>query len=214
MVIEIDAETKAQVKETFAQLKDDVVLHLFVKDHDCLYCNDTSDLANLVADLSEKIRVETHKGELDSDAAKEMGVEYTPAIVLEGAKRYNVKFYGIPAGHEFGALIGTILDVSKGDTPLPADIVEDIASVDKPVKIMVFVTPQCPYCPQMTRLAHQAAIINPLISSQMIEALEFQDLSGKYEVFGVPKTVFNDKTSVEGLTPHEMFLEKLFEAVE
>jgi hypothetical protein len=47
----------------------------------------------------------------------------------------------------------------------------------------------------------------------MIEALEFQDLATKYAVFGVPKTIINETVSVEGLTPIEMFLDKLMEAV-
>ena len=66
----------------------------------------------------------------------------------------------------------------------------------------------------MTRLAHQAAIINPLIESEMNESLEFQKEAQKFEVFGVPKTIFNDTVTVEGLTPPEMFVEKLFDAIE
>ncbi|MHA2072309.1 MAG: thioredoxin family protein [Candidatus Thorarchaeota archaeon] len=47
----------------------------------------------------------------------------------------------------------------------------------------------------------------------MIESLEFQELAQKYEVFGVPKTIFNEDVSVEGLTPPVMFIEKLYEAI-
>jgi predicted DsbA family dithiol-disulfide isomerase len=65
----------------------------------------------------------------------------------------------------------------------------------------------------MVRLSNQAAILNPLIESDMIESLEFQELAQKYEVYGVPKTIFNDTISVEGLTPPAMFIEKLYEAV-
>jgi len=214
MVVEMDDATKEQVIELFSGIIDNVTIHLFVKDHDCLYCNDVHDMVDQVAELSEKISVVEHKGPLDSPDAKEMGVEKTPAIVLHGKKPYNVKFYGIPAGHEFAALIGSIIDVSTGTAPLPTDVIEDIASIDKPVNIKVFVTPQCPYCPNMTRLAHQAAIINPLISAEMIESLEFQEETAKYEVFGVPKTIINETTSLEGMAPVEMFIDKLFEAVD
>ena len=212
MVVEMDDETRAQVKELFGELKDNVIIHMFMKEQDCLYCNDTNDLVNLVAENSDKVSVKQHM--IGSDKAKEFGIEYAPGIALEGAKKYNLKFYGIPAGHEFGALIGSIVDVSRGEAPLAPDIIEDIASIDKPISIKVFVTPQCPYCPGMTRLAHQAAIINPLIVSEMVEALEFQELATKYEVFGVPKTIFNEDVSVEGLTPPEMFVEKLFDSIE
>jgi glutaredoxin-like protein len=214
MVVEMDDATREQVIELFSGIVDDVTVHLFVKDHDCLYCNDVTDMVNQVAELSDKISVKEHKGPLDSDDAKEMGVDKTPAIVLHSKKPYNVKFYGIPAGHEFGALIGSIIDVSTGTAPLPDDIIEDIASIDKPINIKVFVTPQCPYCPNMTRLAHQAAIINPLISSEMVESLEFQEETAKYGVFGVPKTIINETISIDGLSPVEMFVEKLFEAID
>jgi glutaredoxin-like protein len=205
MVVEMDDETRAQVEEMFTTLDSNVKIHLFIADHDCLYCNDTQDMAEMIAEISDKVDVVVHKGSLDEPEAKRLGIERTPAMVLHGKEEYKVKFYGIPAGHEFGALIGSIIDVSTGVTPLAPDIVEDIQSIDKPIKIRVFVTPQCPYCPNMTRLAHQAAILNPLISSEMIESLEFGEVAQEFEVFGVPKTVFNDSVSAEGLTPPDMF---------
>ena len=214
MVVEMDDATREQVREMFSGLVNDVKIHLFLDEHNCLYCNDVKDMVEQLAEISDKLKVIEHKGPLDSGDAKEMGVVHHPAIVLHGEKEYNIKFYGIPAGHEFGALVGSIIDVSSGTTPLPADVIEDIASIDKPINIKVFVTPQCPYCPNMTRLAHQAAIINPLISSEMIESLEFQEETAKYEVFGVPKTIINETTTIDGLSPIQMFVEKLFEAAD
>ncbi|MFW9788358.1 MAG: thioredoxin family protein [Candidatus Thorarchaeota archaeon] len=214
MVVEMDDATREQVRELFTGLVNEVKIHLFIEEKDCLYCNDVKDMVEQLADLTEKLKIVEHKGALDSDLAKEMNVQYYPAIVLHGKEKYKVKFYGIPAGHEFGALVGSIIDVSSGTSPLPPEIIEDIASIDKPVGIKVFVTPQCPYCPDMTRLAHQSAIINPLISSEMIESLEFQELTAQYGVFGVPKTIINETTTIDGLPPVDMFIEKLFEAID
>ncbi|TET15769.1 MAG: glutaredoxin, partial [Candidatus Thorarchaeota archaeon] len=183
-----------------------------VTDHDCLYCNDTPALVTQVAELSSKIEVVPQKG--DTTTMDALGVKLHPAIVLHGKREYKVRFYGIPSGHEFGALVAGIVDVSTGIPPLPPDIAEDIKAIDKPIHIRVFTTPQCPYCPGMVRLAHQAAILNPLIEADMVEALEFQDLATKYEVFGVPKSIFNETISVEGLTPPELFVEKLYEAID
>ncbi len=214
MVVEMDDATREQVREMFTGILNTVTAHLFLEERNCLYCNDVKDMVEQLAELSEKIHIVEHRGALTSDEAKEMGVEYHPAIVLHGTDKYNIKFYGIPAGHEFGALVNSIIDVSTGTAPLPPDVIEDIKAIDKPINIKVFVTPQCPYCPNMTRLAHQAAILNPLITSEMIESLEFQELTAKYEVFGVPKTVINETTMIDGLSPVEMFVEKLFEAID
>ncbi|MHA2015300.1 MAG: hypothetical protein ACTSUH_06100 [Candidatus Thorarchaeota archaeon] len=63
MVIELDDETKAQVLEIFDGLEHDVTLHVFVRDHECLYCGDTEALAESVADLSDKVSVVVHRGE-------------------------------------------------------------------------------------------------------------------------------------------------------
>jgi glutaredoxin-like protein len=224
MVVEMDDTMKDQVREMFDFLVDDVTAHLFIADHQCLYCNDTKDLIMLVAELSDKITVAEHKGPSkkpnESPAAasleisEEFGVKYTPAIVLHGSEKYKVRFYGIPAGHEFGALIGTIVDVSTGVPSLPPDVAEDIQAIDKPIYIQVFTTPQCVYCPTMVRLAHSASILNPLIQSDMIESLEFQELAAKYEVFGVPKTILNETIVLDGMAPPELFVEKLYDAVE
>ncbi len=214
MVVEMDDATKEQVIELFTGIVNDVTAHLFLEEKECLYCNDVKDMVDQLGELTDKLTVVEHKGSLDTGLAKEWGVEHHPAIVLHGKDKYNVKFYGIPAGHEFGALVGSIIDVSTGTAPLPLDVIEDIVSIDKPINIKVFVTPQCPYCPNMTRLAHQASILNPMISSEMIESLEFQELTTKYEVFGVPKTIINETTTIDGLSPVEMFVEKLFESID
>ncbi|MFQ5833428.1 MAG: thioredoxin family protein [Candidatus Thorarchaeota archaeon] len=214
MVVEIDDETKTQVMEVFEGLENDVTMHVFIEGKKCLYCQDVRDMAEQIAELSEKISVIVHEDTLGEGKAAEFGVVRVPATILHGADDYKIRFYGIAAGHEFGALIGSILDVSKGTSQLPADIIEDIKAVDKPVHIQVFTTPQCPYCPAMVRLANQAAILNPLIQSDMVESLEFRELTEKYEVFGVPKTIFNETDSIEGLTPPEIFVEKLFEATD
>ncbi len=214
MVVEIDDETKEQVMQVFEGLNHDVTLHVFIEGQKCLYCNDVRSMAEQIADLSDKISVAIHEDTLGKGKAEEFGVERVPATVVHGAEDYKIRFYGIAAGHEFGALIGTIVDVSSGTSQLPVDIVEDIRTIDKPVHIQVFTTPQCPYCPGMVRLANQAALLNPLISSDMVESLEFRELTEKYQVFGVPKTVLNEVVSVEGLTPPEMFIEKLYEAAD
>ncbi|TFF91128.1 glutaredoxin, partial [Candidatus Thorarchaeota archaeon] len=187
---------------------------VFLKDHDCLYCNDTKEVARQVGELSEKVNVAIHVSSLGDSPAKDLGVKHQPAVVVHGKEEYKIRFYGIPAGHEFGALIGTILDASTGVTPLPPDAIEDIRAIDRNVHIQTFTTPQCPYCPKMVRLAHQAAILNPLIESDMVESLEFKELAQKYEVFGVPKTVINDETFIEGMADPAAFVEKLFQAID
>jgi glutaredoxin-like protein len=213
LVVEIDEPTKQQLQQILSGLDQDVTLHLFTEGAECLFCNDTKDLVNKIAALSGKIKVEPHEG-LPKKGKSPFGIQRTPAIVMHGAKEYKVRYFGIPVGHEFGAFVTGIVDVSTGASALASDIAEDIKAIAKPVNVKVFTTPQCPYCPQMVRLTWQAAILNPLIEGEVYESLEFQDLVKRYDVYGTPKTIINEKVILEGLAPPAMFVDKLYEAVD
>jgi hypothetical protein len=43
----------------------------------------------------------------------------------------------------------------------------------------------------------------------MVEATEFPHLSNKYSVMGVPRTVINETTFIEGAAPEAMLMAKL-----
>jgi hypothetical protein len=57
------------------------------------------------------------------------------------------------------------------------------------------------------RLAHQFAMESDLVTADCIEATEFPELSGKYRVYSVPKTMINGRRSVEGALPEEFYLD-------
>ena len=65
----------------------------------------------------------------------------------------------------------------------------------------MFVTPTCPYCPPAVILAQQMAYYSPRVRADMIEATEFPPLAQKYNVYGVPRTVINEKEFIEGAVP-------------
>ena len=50
------------------------------------------------------------------------------------------------------------------------------------------------------------AYANTHITSAAIEAIEFMDLSRKYNVSGVPKTIVNDTVEILGALPEELFV--------
>jgi predicted DsbA family dithiol-disulfide isomerase len=50
------------------------------------------------------------------------------------------------------------------------------------------------------------AYANPNITSAAIEATEFMDLSRKFRVTGVPKTIVNDTVEILGALPEETFV--------
>ena len=59
------------------------------------------------------------------------------------------------------------------------------------------------------RLAHHLAIASDLIRGDCVEANEFPELSQRYQVMAVPKTVINDRAAFEGAIPEAQFVEQL-----
>lgn len=55
------------------------------------------------------------------------------------------------------------------------------------------------------------AIENPNIRSDMIEVSEFPELGQRYQVYGVPLTVVNEKIRFEGGAPEPYFIPTLME---
>jgi len=56
------------------------------------------------------------------------------------------------------------------------------------------------------------AMANSRIRATSIEAQEFPELSGQYEVYSVPKIVVNDTHSFTGGLPEPQFVEAVLEA--
>ena len=50
------------------------------------------------------------------------------------------------------------------------------------------------------------AFTNPNITAHAIEAMEFMELSRKFRVTGVPKTIVNDEIEIMGALPEDMFV--------
>lgn len=58
-------------------------------------------------------------------------------------------------------------------------------------------------------LAHRLALASDLITADCVEATEFPHLSGRYNVFGVPRTVINEVIQIEGAVPEKALVAEL-----
>lgn len=137
-----------------------------------------------------------------------------PAMAFQGGNLAGKSFfYGIPTGYEFATLIENITDLSRNLNHLKAATKDALAKLTGPALIKIFVTPTCGFCPSAVRMAHQMAMAAPQVIAEIIEANEFQELTEQYNVYGVPKTVINDRVQFEGAVPEKVFLEKVLAAV-
>jgi len=63
-------------------------------------------------------------------------------------------------------------------------------------------------------LAHRMAVESPFIRATSVEATEFMELSRKYRVTGVPKTIVNGSIEIMGAVPEETFVRAVLDLPE
>ncbi len=205
-------EDRQEIRKLFQDLVNPVKLVAFKSDKGCDYCPDTIMLLDELTQLDDRLSLEVY--DLSDEKASEYKIDKVPAIAIVGDKDYGIRFFGIPAGYEFAALLGDIIDVSKRDSGLAAPLREQLKKINIPVHIQVFVTPTCPYCPTAVRTAHKIAIESDMVRADMVEAQEFPDLANQYNVYAVPKIVINDKVEFEGAYAEPVFVQQVLRVLE
>jgi len=213
----LNDDIRQQVRDEFANLSSPVKLVVFTQEMECQYCSETRTLIEEVADLSDQISVEVYDFVGDKEIAEQYNIDKIPAVAIvadgDDAQDYGIRLYGIPSGYEFSTLIADIGMVSARDSGLDDATRNYVRELETPLHMQVFVTPTCPYCPQAVRLAHMMAMESDKVVGDMVEATEFPHLSQKYQVMGVPRTVINENTFVEGAVPPAMLVDKVKEAL-
>jgi alkyl hydroperoxide reductase subunit AhpF len=104
-------------------------------------CQQNEQLVREVAALDDRISVEVLNPAIDRERAEAYGVDQVPAIVVEGARDYGIRFLGIPGGYEFSNLIDSIIAASSGEAALSDATKASLATLTGDVHIKVFSTP-------------------------------------------------------------------------
>jgi len=105
------------------------------------YCAETERLVREVAECSDQVTVEILNLHIDQARAEAYGVDRVPAIVVEGARDFGIRFFGIPMGYEFTNLIDAMIVASSGTPSLGVETLERLAGLKERVHIQVFATP-------------------------------------------------------------------------
>jgi len=209
----LSSEDKKYIEELFnKELREHVRLIIFKKEEWKYFENLKEVLDELTPLANGLLSYETYEYEKSRNLANEYKVDKAPMIVItQNGRDLGVRFAGTPFGYEFSAFLEAIINVSRGRTDLNDEVKELISKVDRPVKIEVYVTPSCPYCPNAVITAHKFAIENENVIGEGVETYEHENLANKYGVSAVPHVVINEgaRMFVGAYPPKEFALEVL-----
>lgn len=191
---------------------------LFFRDSSprCQYCDVIEELLADIQSVNGNVLYEVL--DANSEEAKRYGVNGGPVLLFE--EKPNIRYRGIPSGHEFPAFLEDIVAVARGSVEITAAAAKKLARIQEPLQVLVFVTPTCPYCPLAVRVAHHFAYVNDRILAEAVEAIEWSELADRYRVSAVPKIVVidpetgRDLVEWEGAVPEDVFADYLLHALE
>lgn len=206
---QLPEDVKKVIQETFFKdLKEDILIEVYTRAGVNDQFNDAAvSLVKALSVLSDKLKVSFHM--IGDEQAVKRNVQRTPTVLIAPDK-YRLRYTGAPLGEEGRSFLVAILMASTGKSVLTAPATEKIAALKEKRDIQVFVSPTCPYCPQQALAAFSAAIVKPdLVSAEVVEIYENQDLAETLGSLSVPQTFINGTFTGMGLQPEEYFVESL-----
>ena len=137
----LSAKDEQAVTKEFERIAGPVKLTVFASELGPDSNAQTIALVKEVAALDDRLSVEVFNPHIEREQAHAYGIEVTPSVVVEGARDYGIRFFGIPAGYEFSNLIDSIIAASSGEAGLSEESMSALAGLTSDVVIKVFATP-------------------------------------------------------------------------
>lgn len=210
----MNEETREKLVEVLAEMRWPVTLLLFTEGDPSPASEMQQEILESVVSLADNLHLEVYNARDHAEELETYRIDRLPATVPIGGKDYGIRFFGVTAGQEFSSFLQTIIMISTGYSGLAPEFEVLVANIAQPVHIRVFVTLTCPYCPAMVHLAHQFAYVNEAIRADAVEGSQFPDLVSRYQVEGVPRTIINETTVLDGAHPEGVFYLSVLQAAD
>lgn len=205
----LDQNMKKQLEQKLSKLENKITIILFLSENDQKSGEVVEGFLKEVQKFSDRIMIEKTIIEKDLEKAKEYGIYAAPGFTIHGKEKRYLSYYGIPIGQEFNSFVLDILDLSKGKPDVSNELIEKIENITQELRIQVFVSSTCPYCPQAAKVAHDMAIISPKIKADVIDSTQFRELAQRYRISSVPTTIINNKLVLEGALGLDVLMLKI-----
>jgi alkyl hydroperoxide reductase subunit F len=112
------------------------------------------------------------------------------AIGLPG-ETPRIHFAGLPMGHEFTSLVLALLQTGGHPPKVEPAVIEQIKALPGKFDFETYISLSCHNCPDVVQALNLMAVLNPNITSTMIDGALFQDEVNARQIMAVPTTWLN-----------------------
>lgn len=198
----LDQEMIAQVGEYMKRLQKKVVIRMNKMENEKR--EELLEMLSEIAGTSDNLELSIQDAPLRSGVSFDLAVDDKPTGIV---------FSGIPGGHEFSSLILALLQSSGVPLKLDESLQKIIKSFNREMKFETIVSLSCHNCPEVVQALNQVALLNPLVSHEMIDGGLFPEIIEERKIMGVPAIYLNGKPFGNGKMEISEIIEKIKEQV-
>ncbi len=129
--------------------------------------------------------------------------------ITRAANDADVRFAGLPLGHEFTSLVLALLHVGGHPPRLDAEVIERIKALDGDYRFETYFSQSCQNCPDVVQALNTMSALNPRIRHVAIDGALFKAEVEAREVMAVPTILLNGQPFGQGRMDVEQILAKL-----
>ncbi|MDO5701000.1 MAG: alkyl hydroperoxide reductase subunit F [Bowdeniella nasicola] len=156
---------------------------------------ETRELLDEIAALSDKVSV------------TEEANERTPSFAIRRTGTdIQVRFAGVPLGHEFTSLVLALLQVGGHPPKITDAQAEAIRALDTDREFVTYMSLSCTNCPDVVQALNTIAILNPRISHTVVEGGAFAAEVEEAGVMAVPAVYENGEMIHSGRADLDMMI--------
>jgi alkyl hydroperoxide reductase subunit F len=193
----LDAGLKAQLTSYLQNLRQPITLVASLDDSKGSV--EMRALLDDVASTSDKVSVR-----YDGDDARK------PSFAIErAANDAEVRFAGLPLGHEFTSLVLALLHVGGHPPRLDAEVIQRIKALDGDYSFETYFSQSCQNCPDVVQALNTMSALNPRIRHVAIDGALFKTEVEARQVMAVPTILLNGQPFGQGRMEVEQILAKL-----
>ncbi|WP_437270461.1 alkyl hydroperoxide reductase subunit F [Stutzerimonas balearica] len=124
-------------------------------------------------------------------------------------REIDLRFAGLPMGHEFTSLVLALLQVGGHPSKLAPELIEQIQALEGEYRFETYFSLSCQNCPDVVQALNLMAVLNPNIHHVAIDGALFQDEVEARQIMSVPSLYLNGEPFGQGRMGVEEILAKL-----
>tara|TARA_R110000737_G_scaffold61234_3_gene88329 strand:+ start:3404 stop:5008 length:1605 start_codon:yes stop_codon:yes gene_type:complete len=183
----LDTNLKQQLKTYLQNLTSAVELSVFLGTD-----AKSKELNALVVEIAEMSALVTI---VTADTSNER----VPSMLVKSVKTGGeMRFAGVPMGHEFTSLVLALLHSGGHPIKLDKAVIEQVAALEGNYSFETYISLSCQNCPDVVQALNMMAAINPQIKHIMVDGALFQEEVYQRDILSVPAVYLNGKAFGQG----------------